>query len=480
MRKTASRKGDEFMKKRVLALTLAACLLVPSLWGITAKADLSVNAPTEEKNIDGLIYRKYEYSDSHGEQKLFYGEYRPSEDSEYEFVVHNILGDDNAPILSTVSDIAADFTQKTGRKTVLATNGDYFYTTGNSVESLVMDGLVYNVGSFTYKHCFGFDNEGNSAIGRMTEYDKVLRVGTDEGAVIFDIDKVNAQPEEGELAVYTTAHNVPLTQACKYKVKTSAANLLQFPVFGTAGRMKTGEVVDDEALTLNSGEFALVVKGDNEISRWLYDNISYGTPCDLFYRPAGIFKDMPYVVGGYDILVNDGVVNTECHSDNSGDVPAPRTFFGIKEDGTMFLAVLDGRQSGYSVGCTVNEEALLAKQFGAKFALELDGGGSSTFLLDDGSGPKVLNKPSDGQQRRVSNAVLLVEKTAESDEPDPDPEKPDSSDSSQQGGSEEDSSVSSQGTTENKGCGSSAAVPGVLLTALAVCAAITIYKKKID
>ena len=146
----------------------------------------------------------------------------------------------------------------------------------------------------------------------------------------------------------------------------------------------------------------------------------------------------------------------------------------------MFLAVLDGRQSGYSVGCTVNEEALLAKQFGAKFALELDGGGSSTFLLDDGSGPKVLNKPSDGQQRRVSNAVLLVEKTAESDEPDPDPEKPDSSDSSQQGGSEEDNSVSSQGTTENKGCGSSAAVPGVLLTALAVCAAITIYKKKID
>ena len=110
----------------------------------------------------------------------------------------------------------------------------------------------------------------------MTEYDRVLRVGTDEGAVIFDIDKVNAQPEEGELAVYTTAHNVPLTQACKYKVKTSAANLLQFPVFGTAGRMKTGEVVDDEVLTLNSGEFALVVKGDNEISRWLYDNISYG------------------------------------------------------------------------------------------------------------------------------------------------------------------------------------------------------------
>ena len=177
--------------------------------------------------------------------------------------------------------------------------------------------------------------------------------------------------------------------------------------------MVEGSVTDDKPLTLNTGEFAVVIKGENEISEFFYKNVTYGTNIRLVNKPDGAYKDMPWVIGGYSVLVDNGVVNTDVHSDNAGSVwGTPRTFIGVKEDGTMFLSVLDGRQAPYSTGCSVKREAELAAYFGAKYALELDGGGSSAFLADlsDGEGLKLRNKPSDGAERKVSNAVLLAEK----------------------------------------------------------------------
>ena len=83
---------------------------------------------------------------------------------------------------------------------------------------------------------------------------------------------------------------------------------------------------------------------------------------------------------------------------------------------------------------TVVEQAQLAKSMGAYCALELDGGGSSTFVLRQSDGTlKTVNRPTDaGGDRSVSNAVLIVRKEQASqpepgpDEPEPDnPEKPD-------------------------------------------------------
>ncbi len=399
------------MKKLIISLILAVACMVFPIATFSASAAI-LNTPTEQKTVDGVTYKKYEYTDN-GKQTMFYGEYKPGEDSEYEFIIYNRYSSSSGTVqLTTVAKLAQEFTEKTGRKVVMATNGDYFYNTGASVESLVKEGVVYNKGNFTYKHCFGFDNNGKTAIGRMTEVENYLEITTDDGLVYYHIDGLNKTPDDGQLVIYTSANNVSLNGCCKYKVKTDSTNMLQFPTEGTASRMSTGTVVDDKALSLKTGEFAIVVKGDNEISKFLYDTISYGTAIRLVEKPAGSFINMTYVVGGYDVLVDNGQINTTFHTDNGGDSYAPRTTIGVKADGTMFLVVLDGRQSGYSVGCTVKRQAQIALELGAVQALELDGGGSSTFLFDfnDGKGLTLLNKPSDGNERKVSNAVLLVEK----------------------------------------------------------------------
>lgn len=84
----------------------------------------------------------------------------------------------------------------------------------------------------------------------------------------------------------------------------------------------------------------------------------------------------------------------------------PRTALGFGDQKIYFI-VVDGRQSGYSTGMTMYEVAQVLIELGAKQAMNLDGGASSTFFADD----KVHNRPSGGDLRKVLNAVLI---TAES------------------------------------------------------------------
>jgi hypothetical protein len=67
------------------------------------------------------------------------------------------------------------------------------------------------------------------------------------------------------------------------------------------------------------------------------------------------------------------------------------------------MVVVDGRQSGYSVGMTTWEMALTMRRLGAVQAMQLDGGGSSTLAFDGA----VLNSPSDGRERPISTALML-------------------------------------------------------------------------
>ena len=81
----------------------------------------------------------------------------------------------------------------------------------------------------------------------------------------------------------------------------------------------------------------------------------------------------------------------------------PRTALGYNAD-TLFLVVADGRQPKYSTGLTLYELASILIELGATEAINLDGGSSSTFVVND----KVVNQPSGRQEREVLNAVFIT------------------------------------------------------------------------
>jgi len=119
------------------------------------------------------------------------------------------------------------------------------------------------------------------------------------------------------------------------------------------------------------------------------------------YRFTGPVR-FRFAVGGVPIL-RDGEPSGGLRPNG----PAPRTAAGLSRDGRRFyLVVADGR-SERSGGLTVAELASLLGRIGADDAVNLDGGGSSTFVARSPGTvfAAVRNSPSDGAERAVANGI---------------------------------------------------------------------------
>jgi len=70
--------------------------------------------------------------------------------------------------------------------------------------------------------------------------------------------------------------------------------------------------------------------------------------------------------------------------------------------------VVDGRQPEISNGASLADLADLLGDLGCIDAINLDGGGSSTFVLKEGDTFNVKNSPSAGALRAVANGLMVI------------------------------------------------------------------------
>ncbi len=137
----------------------------------------------------------------------------------------------------------------------------------------------------------------------------------------------------------------------------------------------------------------------------LIDNVSSDAKGSLV--PDWLSQGVAWAVGGGPRLVKDGKVHVTSGEERfRADVSAgraPRTAAGVTADGKLLLVAVTGRQAYYSIGVTLEELANLMIELGARDALNLDGGGSSTMVVRE----YVMNTPSDGTERRVADAILV-------------------------------------------------------------------------
>lgn len=118
-------------------------------------------------------------------------------------------------------------------------------------------------------------------------------------------------------------------------------------------------------------------------------------------------------VGGLPILLRDSALADNLDSVGGArfaPVRHPRTAVGVASGGRRLLLVtVDGRQVPFSDGMTLRELAQLMKVLGARDAINLDGGGSTTMVINRGGVMGTLNRPSDAAgERTVANALALV------------------------------------------------------------------------
>jgi hypothetical protein len=153
-----------------------------------------------------------------------------------------------------------------------------------------------------------------------------------------------------------------------------------------------------------------VVSGRGAAAEWIRTSLRPRTAVriqtEIEAEPALPFEPDFLIGGGPRLLRAGRTVPSEAEAFPGGFYASrhPRTAIGLRADGRIVLATVDGRQPGLSVGMTIAELAGLMAELRCVEALNLDGGGSTTMVVKG----KVVNSPSDpAGERAVSDAILL-------------------------------------------------------------------------
>ena len=161
------------------------------------------------------------------------------------------------------------------------------------------------------------------------------------------------------------------------------------------------------SIEIPAGKLVLTVNQNN--NEWLLgqvQSLKAGDQVTIDVTAADTrWEDVVTAIGGFYKIVTEGQVGPDTDSTAN-----PRTAIGIRDDGSVVFYTIDGRQSGYSVGATLTQVAQRLIELGCVEAIGLDGGGSTVIgaTLPDEETMSILNRPSDGSLRAVTNGIFLV------------------------------------------------------------------------
>ncbi len=276
-----------------------------------------------------------------------------------------------------------------------AVNGGFFRDFGLPSGMVVIDGSLYSAATGDYPVFIIRDGKAELSVinsEMLVLYGDNTAAAGEESSGNLQIDNINFPVKGNQTVVYTPAYG-----------KTNRADRKNITV----------TVEDGIATKIADYEKAAAIPENGMLI--------------TFYNTAGYAgKELPIRVGDY--------VRFTHSPDMTGDVQAyecgcmlvkdgnsvvgerdpwvgvltnhdPRTAVGIKEDGTVILMTVDGRQPGYSAGFTGKELADYLISLGAVDAAMLDGGASTEMLLEG----SLVSRPSyKGQEREVAGGILVL------------------------------------------------------------------------
>jgi len=344
----------------------------------------------ETKVIDGMKYIKLKISNSDRRQSIHVLELDINSNK---FELESVFGKDSLHNKETVSSMAKR------KNAVAAVNGSFFSNGGNPLGMIIHQGKIIKepilgrtvMGITTSNEIF-FDNPKFDA----RFYYKSEEAATGECHFI-ELDGINRPPSADEVIIYTP----------EYGNRTMTKNNNSF------------EIVVSNEKVISTGRSNSVIPPDGYV---IYacgvmftdlERVSLNDEASLELYINPIWEKTKFAVGGGPRLLKGGnAINTAAEEKFRPDVAkgrAPRTAIGITADGKLLLVCVDGRQPKTSEGMNLKELSNLMVKLGAVDAMNLDGGGSTTLYLMG----KVMNSPSDGCERPVSQALILKARDGE-------------------------------------------------------------------
>ena len=265
-------------------------------------------------------------------------------------------------------------------------------------------------------YAMGFREDGSAVIGKpgLSISANLGYQGSDSSGYFTDIIRTvaginKARVSTGGIYLYTydfnNRHTTGNTEA--------GVDVLCTIVDGSLSIGGTMTLVVDQVIEATSATAIgpdQIVLSANALSNTYYTdalrNIPVGATVTVTVSAANeAWNDVQYAVGALYSLVQDGAVVSGLPSGVN-----PRTAVGVTSDGTVVFYTIDGRRSGHSIGASLSQVAQRMIELGCVAAIGLDGGGSTTIgvAYPDQEGMQVVNKPSDGSQRKNSTAIFLT------------------------------------------------------------------------
>lgn len=281
---------------------------------------------------------------------------------------------------------------------VAAVNGDFFLPSGRPLHAFAEDGELKQ-SSFAFGQSFAVSRDERDVFAAAPRV-RLELIETDSGDV-WRVDRWNdGPPAFGEVALFSPAGGdveSPPSFACWVAVRPSGPlrwadaqrGVEQDHVVEAASCSEPtpqgGVVLTASSSSPEAGVLASMAPGDTVRLGW-----SFGW--------RGVLDSL----GGAPLLLKKGRLAVgECES--AFCARNPRTGVGFTPNGKLLFVVVDGRRT-QSRGMSLVQFAQLFRRLGASRAMNLDGGGSSTMWVRG----KVVNRPSDGRQRAVSSALVVL------------------------------------------------------------------------
>ena len=290
------------------------------------------------------------------------------------------LDDGQVPGLGTVSYIADEY------EAVAGVNASYFAGNGDILGNLKIDGLIAGT-TYISRTAMGIMQDGSVIFGKPN-YSGMVTIGD----VSWPVGGVDAERGADSLVVYNRFYG-PATRTNEY---------------GREYIVKDGKVVDIGIGNTPIPEDGMVISVHGA-AKEAFDTVVIGDDVTVEQDLGNVWNQAEQVMGAGPRLLDHGNVHVTAETEEfPSDIRhgrAPRSAFGVTKEGNYVLAVVDGRQAS-SHGCSLTEWASLLKQYGCVDAMNFDGGGSSELVVKGA----VQNSPSDGGERRVGSALLILPK----------------------------------------------------------------------
>jgi exopolysaccharide biosynthesis protein len=267
---------------------------------------------------------------------------------------------------------------------ICAVNGGFYSPDGNHQGLLIRGGILESYPNFD-RPVFATTYDGKIHIGRLP-FRGVMK--NSSGKSLW-FDALDRKPTGDEVVLLTPGHPKRISET----LSGSKIVINNYIV----------EQITTDNVENKKGRYILW----SPYFRDDFKDFQVGERIELEFVLGMTGIEVESALGAGPMLISGGEIKIDSDGDFRSDIirgRAPRTGVGLDVNGRLILAVLEGRNPLGSIGANLYEFADIMKQYGAVVAMNLDGGSSSTLVING-----LRKNFVQGASKGVTNSLAIME-----------------------------------------------------------------------